>query len=171
MEYNFKGKGISITTPMQDAVISSLSILDRYLDPNTAITMTVEKEGHKVKVTIRFYYEKETIKISDVGEDYYATLDTLADIVKVKMERLHDRSITKKHNEQLEQIQLDEKDGNETIVTRKFVESTQLTEQKAIEKMKELGHPTFIFENADMDGETCLIYKRQEGNYGILQCR
>ena len=167
MEYNFTGKGISITTPMQDAAIATLSSLDRYLNDNDLITTTVEKEGHKIKVTIRFNYANENVKISEVGEDYYYALDSLADIIKNKMERLHERNVSRKHLQQKEPIFV-EKDENE-IVRRKFIVPGQMTEDEAILKMNELGHQSFLFDNSDMGGATCLIYKRKTGNYGILQ--
>lgn len=165
MEYIFKGKGISITTPMQDATIATFSSLEKFLDEQETVSVTVEKEKHNMKVTVLFNYANETVKISDKGEDFYSTLDTLADIVKNKMERLHNRTVTKKHKVSHDLLDKEEK----VIVKRKFIVPGQMTEEDAMEKCVELGHESFIFQNADMDGVTCLLYRRKDKKFGILE--
>ena len=168
MEYLFKGKGISITTPMQNAARATLSVFEKFLNEDDTITVTVEKQKHKIKITTLFSYNHETVKISDAGEDYYSTLDTLADIVKTKMERLHARKTSKRRVGVPETRIYVDKDEKE-IVKRKFIVPGEMTEDEAIEIMNELGHPSFLFENADMNGAICLLYKRNVGNYGILE--
>ena len=168
MKFLFKGKGISITTPMQNAALETLSVFEKFLNEDDTVTITVEKEKHRMKITTVFSYNHETVKISDAGEDYYTTLDTLSDIIKTKMERLHARKTTKRRVGIPETKVMVDKDERE-IVKRKFIVPGEMTEDVAIEFMNELGHPSFLFENADMDGAICLLYKRNDGKYGILE--
>ena len=171
MKYIFKGKGISITTPMQDAAIASLFVLDKFLEKEHDCTITIEKSGLKVVTTLLFNYNGETIKISNDGVDYYSAMDTLGDIAKSKMERLHARVVTKKHSGNTKVLLHEDEDGNfkSDIIKRKFIRPSQITEEEAIEQMNLYGHPSFIFQNADMEGTMCLLYKRNAGSYGILE--
>ena len=41
-------------------------------------------------------------------------------------------------------------------------------EEEAIEQMELLGHDFFIFYNPE-DGGLNLVYRRKDGNYGLLQ--
>ena len=40
--------------------------------------------------------------------------------------------------------------------------------EEAIEQMELLGHDFFVFYNMD-DGNMNVVYKRRDGNYGLLQ--
>lgn len=176
MRYEFKSKGISITTPMEDAAINALSMLERFLDEDADVSVTVSKEGRKVKTTILFNYDGEIVKIADANEDYYSNLDTIVDVLKTKMERLHDKKVTKEHENTIEQQEfespthIEEEKEDKIIVKRKFIVPSQLTELEAVAKMEEYGYDSFVFENSEIGGATCMIYKRKKDNkYGIIQ--
>jgi putative sigma-54 modulation protein len=41
-------------------------------------------------------------------------------------------------------------------------------EEEAILQIELLGHPSFMFLNAETE-KICLLYKRKDGNYGIIE--
>ena len=43
-----------------------------------------------------------------------------------------------------------------------------MSEEEAVLQMELVGHPFFIFKNADTDQEA-VLYKRKDGNYGIIE--
>lgn len=51
---------------------------------------------------------------------------------------------------------------------KRFSDSTQLTEEEAIEKMELIGHGFFLFSNKDT-GRFSVAYKRDDGYYGIIE--
>jgi putative sigma-54 modulation protein len=53
------------------------------------------------------------------------------------------------------------------IARRKQVSVTAMTEEEAIEQMELLGHSFFIYYDAN-GGGLCVVYKRKDGNYGVL---
>ena len=40
--------------------------------------------------------------------------------------------------------------------------------EEAIMQMNLLGHEFFVFNDADTS-ETCVVYKRKDGNYGLIE--
>ena len=64
----------------------------------------------------------------------------------------------------------DDEEIVETIVKRKDIDSKPMGEEEAILQMELLGHDFFLFKNVDEEC-TSLIYKRKDGNYGIINCR
>ena len=54
------------------------------------------------------------------------------------------------------------------IVKRKRFGFRPMSEEEAILQMELLGHNFFIFTSAETDAIT-VIYKRKDGNYGILE--
>lgn len=54
------------------------------------------------------------------------------------------------------------------IVKRKVFEMKPMFEDEAILQMEMLGHDFFMFFNADT-GKMCMLYKRKDGNYGLIE--
>ena len=45
-----------------------------------------------------------------------------------------------------------------------------MSEEEAILQMNLLGHEFFVFENTDKD-TTSILYRRKDGNYGIIDLK
>ncbi len=43
-----------------------------------------------------------------------------------------------------------------------------MTQEEAILQMNLLGHSFFAFHNADENGAFCVVYKRNNGGYGLI---
>lgn len=54
-----------------------------------------------------------------------------------------------------------------TIVKRKHFEMKPMHEEEAVLQMNMLGHDFFMFFNASIE-KMCLLYKRKDGQYGII---
>ena len=59
---------------------------------------------------------------------------------------------------------------NDVIVKRKVIETKPMDEEEAILQMELLGHDFFVFKNANTDTFN-ILYKRKEGNYGIIETK
>jgi len=64
----------------------------------------------------------------------------------------------------------EEYEDNETIVKRKTIDMKPMSEEEAILQMDLLGHEFFIFKNSDTDNNA-VLYKRKDGNYGIIEMK
>ena len=51
---------------------------------------------------------------------------------------------------------------------KRFSNSQPMTEEAAIEQMELIGHGFFLFNNADT-GRFSIVYKRDDGYYGIIE--
>ena len=45
-----------------------------------------------------------------------------------------------------------------------------MSEEEAILQMELIGHDFFLFKN-DKTGELCVVYKRKDSGYGILEAK
>ena len=64
----------------------------------------------------------------------------------------------------------DEFTGEEKIVKRKQLELKPIDEEEAIIEMEMLGHNFFVFRDVDTD-KICILYKRKNGNYGVIETK
>jgi putative sigma-54 modulation protein len=53
------------------------------------------------------------------------------------------------------------------VKTKRFIVEP-MTDDEAIEEMERLGHDFFLFTDTKSD-EVCLLYRRKDGNYGIIE--
>ena len=65
---------------------------------------------------------------------------------------------------------LDDEEENIKILKRKNIISKPMDEEEAVLQMEMLNHDFFVFKNID---EECVsvIYKRKDGNYGIINVK
>ena len=57
---------------------------------------------------------------------------------------------------------------DESIVKRKTIEVKPMNEEEAILQMELLGHQFYMYLDSDKE-KYCVVYKRKEGGYGVLE--
>ena len=63
-----------------------------------------------------------------------------------------------------------EEENENLIVKRKELDTKPMSEEEAVLQMELVGHPFFIFKNATTDNIS-VVYKRKDGNYGIIDTK
>ena len=56
------------------------------------------------------------------------------------------------------------------IVKRKIIEMKPMSEEEAILQMELLGHEFFVFNNINSE-TVSILYRRKDGNYGIIDTK
>ena len=56
------------------------------------------------------------------------------------------------------------------IVKRKVVDSKPMDEEEAILQMNLLGHTFFVYKDME-DNSVCVLYRRKDGNYGVIETK
>ena len=124
----------------------------------------------EVKLVIMFIYNDRLIKITERDEDFYVAIEKATDTIRTQIKRLHTLKV-KREKDQSETIRTYfEKEDDEIphIVKRKVTKLEPMTEEFAINEMERLGHDAYVFLNADFDSRVSMIYRRNDGDYGIV---
>lgn len=174
MNINIRGDKIEVTDSIKNYVKEKLVRLEKYFDePNTIdahVLVRVRNGNEIIEVTIPT--GKFTLRAEEKNEDLYAAIDLVVDVLERQI-RKNKTKLNKKRSEEpfgFAAIESDDEESNEVIVKRKDITSKPMSEEEAILQMDLLGHDFFLFKNVD---EECisLIYKRKDGNYGIINSR
>ena len=64
----------------------------------------------------------------------------------------------------------DEIEENDKIVRRKELNTKPMDEEEAMLQMEMLGHDFFIYKDRDTK-RICILYKRKDGNYGLIETK
>jgi putative sigma-54 modulation protein len=179
MEIFVRGKNnFKVTKAIESYVEEKLNKLDTYLGDSenvkANVLISVHDRAQKVEVTIPL--KNFILRAEDVQEDLYASIDTVADKLQRQIRKNKTRLASKKMKtvaiqdfvfDKIEDVEEDE-EKEEKIVKRKKVEVKPMSEEEAILQMELLGNQFYIFKDAETMKPT-LVYKRKEGNYGVIE--
>jgi len=173
------GRQIELTDAIKEKIESKLSKLENYIDQNTDVKVTVsaKKERQTIEVTIRTI-NGPVIRAEDTQEDLYAAIDLVTDKLKRQIRKYKKRLQDKKQdNMSIRFLDVAEEDGfdddsdyNDELVIerRKKFSLKPMTEEEAVLQMDLVGHDFYMFRNTDTD-EIAVVYKRNNGGYGIIE--
>ena len=116
------------------------------------------------------------LRSEETQEDFYAAVDKAIDVLERQVRKNKTRLMavrqTKKQAQDfiIESIEYEDEDEKETnkIVKRKTIEVKPMNEEEAILQMELLGHQFYMFKDSDTD-KPAVVYKRNDGNYGVIE--
>ena len=178
MEIFVRGKDkFKVTESIESYVKEKISKLDTYLgdSENVKANILISVNGRSQKVEVTIPLKNFILRAEEVQEDLYAAIDAVADKLQRQIRKNKTRMASKKMKtvavqdfvfDKIEDAEEEEKE--EKIVKRKKVEVKPMSEEEAILQMELLGHQFYIFKDAETLKPT-LVYKRKEGNYGVIE--
>ena len=174
MKINIHGNKLDVTESIRKYVLEKLGKLDKYFENPDEITATValKVRGKEQIVEITIPIKKAILRCEETNDDLYASIDFAVD----KLERQIRKNKTKMKKQKEKYLEITEfdieqdEDEQTNIVKRKVVEAKPMSEEEAILQMELLGHTFFVFKNEE-DGNTKVLYKRKDSNYGIIEIK
>ena len=174
MEIIIHGDKIKITEAMKDYLKEKLAKLEKYLEnsENVRANIMVKVKNREQTVEITIPLKSFILRSEETKEDYYAAVDKTID----KLERQIRKNKTKlmsKHNKNnqefnFSEIEAEEEKNTSKIVKRKTIEVKPMNEEEAILQMELLGHEFYMYKDEET-GLPAVVYKRNDGNYGIIE--
>ena len=172
MKYNIRGDKLEVTDAINSYVKSKLAKLDKYLDEKEEVNakVLISAKGKDQKVEITIWSGKYNVRAEEKNNDLYSAIDLVLDKLEKQFRRYKDKITSKKtRNEVLvEEIEDYFEEDDQTIVKRKEIFLKPIDEEEAITQMELLGHSFFVFKNVDTN-KINVIYKRNDGDYGIIE--
>ena len=87
MEFIIVGKNIDVTPGLRANVEEKIGKLEKYFSPDTEVhvTLSVEKERHKIEVTIPV--KGSIIRSEQVSNDMYISIDLVEEIIERQLKK------------------------------------------------------------------------------------
>lgn len=176
MKYNIRGDRMVVTDAIKDYAENKLSKLEKYFkddEINANVVTRVRGNAQIVEVTIPT--SKFLLRSEEENEDLYAAIDLVTD----KLERQIRKNKTRLNRNIKDTgkdfnfdyvLEDNEEESQEKIVKRKNIEMKPMDEEEAILEMELLGHSFFVYKDMDTNN-TCVLYKRKDGNYGLIETK
>lgn len=175
MKYNIRGDKMAITEAIKDYTETKLGRLDKYFkDDDITANVLARVRGNSQIVEVTIPTSKFILRSEEENEDLYAAIDLVTD----KLERQIRKNKTRL-NRNIKEVPKefnfdydfkDEEVSDEKIVKRKSIEMKPMDEEEAILEMELLGHSFFVYKDMDTNS-ICVLYKRKDGDYGLIETK
>lgn len=166
------GKNVEVTPALKEIIEKKISKLDRYFNPDVEAraTLSVQRNRQIFEVTIPF--NGIVLRGEESTDDMYKSID----LVENKLERQIRKQRTKLSRRissslkfaNIEKVAFEDEEKVGEIVKIKKFNIKPMTTEEAILQMELVEHNFFVFKDADTNNVN-VIYKRKDGNYGILE--
>ena len=176
MEIFVRGDNVKVTKAIEGYIGDKLKKIDKYIGDSESVraTAVINVKNHNQKVEVTIPLKTFILRAEETRDDLYAAIDVVIDKLERQIRKNKTKLQSKKMKEisskefVIEEIEEVETEVEEKIVKRKTIEVKPMSEEEAILQMELLGHQFYIFK----DSETLkpsVVYKRKEGNYGIIE--
>lgn len=176
MKLNIRGSKIEITDAIKSYLESKVQKLDKYFENPEEISANIvaKTKGIEQTIEITIPIKKAILRVEESNKDLYSSIDLAVDKLERQI-RKNKTKIKQKNNKEKFDMFIDfeveeENEELETIVKRKTIDMKPMSEEEAILQMDLLGHEFFIFKDSDTENNA-VLYKRKDGNYGIIEMK
>lgn len=172
MKFTYVGKNVDITDAMKEAVELKISRLGNYFncEKEARVVMSTQKNMHKVEIAI--YIKDLIIRAEEVSKDMYVAIDLIIDNLERQLRKQKTR-LQKKCHKSIKYQELEmyddyiEEDSKEIVKRKTILNPKPMSDDEAILQMELLNHNFYMYFNTN--GTPSTVYKRKDGNYGIIE--
>ena len=174
MELVIRGDKIKVTEAMKNYIEEKVGKLDKYIEDSSNIraNILVKVKNHNQIIEITIPLKSFILRSEESQEDIYAAVDKAVD----KLERQIRKNKTRLMSKQAKTYdfsfsEIEEADEEEEkIIKRKKIEVKPMDEEEAIIQMELLNHQFYMYKDSETN-QTVVVYKRKDGEYGIINTK
>lgn len=178
MKFVFTDKKVTLPPPVHAYAEKKVGKLDRYFktEGEASVTFSVEKDRNRAEVTVRS--GSMILRASESTSDMRASIDACVTSIERQIRknkaRLEKRLRTDAFERTVDMADLsdfapEEEESEFKIVRSKRFPMKNMTQEEAILQMNLVGHTFFAFRNEDAGGAFSVVYRRNDGGYGLIE--
>ena len=175
MKFQFTEKKVSLPSNVHAYAEKKVMKLERFFrdDAEALVTFSVDKDLNKVEITVNA--SGTYFRASEATSSMFASIDAAVSTMERQIRknktrlarRLRDGAFVRSAD--VTSFAPDVEEGEFNIVRVKKIPMKPMTREEAILQMNLLEHSFFAFKDEDNDGAFCVVYKRNDGGYGLIE--
>ena len=170
MTIKITGRRIEVTDGLKSYIEKKISKLERYFGESATanVTISVEKDRHIIEVTI--FHDGMIFRAEVSNDDMYAAVDKVEDVLERQIRRQRTRLEKRLRKDAFADVKSADfpEETEFKVVKTKVYSAKPMSIEEAILQMNLLGHAFYIFSNAETEDKN-VVYKRKDGNYGLIE--
>jgi putative sigma-54 modulation protein len=164
------GRNLEVTPALKKYAEGKIKKFDRYLSNITEaiVTLSIEKYRHKVEVLLKV--NGYLIQAEGITGEIYASIDEVVEKLERQVKKYKEKLVSHRKEGRASEIPLWALATEETgrIIKNKRFELKPMSSDEAAMQMELLSKDFFVFTN-ETSGEINVIYRRRDGNYGLIE--
>ena len=176
MKFTFTYKKVNIPNRVHNYAEKKIGKLDRYFqtEPEASVVFSVEKGRNNLEVTIRS--GATVIRVAESTSDMFVSIDAAVASIERQLRKNKSRLEKRLRKGAFDQpnaeffvpdVDAEEEPSYDLVRTKRFF-FRPMSVEEAILQMNLVGHTFFAFRNEDEGGSFSVVYKRNDGGYGII---
>lgn len=184
MEISINTHNVELTPRLRNHIEKKAGRLDRYMPHLTDARVELTSQNARnalerqvAQITVRD--ERGTIlRAEERDSDMFAAIDAVVDKLYRRIKRYRGKRLQERRSGStdelvyteplpLDEAIISEEEEEHTIVRHKRFPLRPMISDEAVEQMELLGHTFFVFFNVEEEAIN-VVYKRRDGNYGLL---
>ncbi|MCI5689696.1 MAG: ribosome-associated translation inhibitor RaiA [Clostridiales bacterium] len=176
MKFTFTDKKVNIPNRVHTYAEKKIGKLERYFqsEPEASVVFSVEKGRNILEVTIRS--GATVIRVAESTSDMFVSVDAAVASIERQLRKNKSRLEKRLRKEAFEALpdegyfvpEEDEDEAAYQLVRTKRFFFRPMSVEEAILQMNLVDHTFFAFRNDDEGGAFSVVYKRNDGGYGII---
>lgn len=183
MQINVTGRRMPVTDSIRAYAEEKVSKAARIHDRDEMVidvVLHVEKNPankNRDVAEVTAHMKGMVVRAEEAAPDMYAAIDLVSEKLERQMRKYKTRLVQRRNGKTavktapgVEEIAapptVEQEEGR--IVRKKLIDAKPMTEEEAILQLELLGHDFFVFTHAD-EGTLNVVYRRQNGDYGLIQ--
>lgn len=175
MELSIRGKNLEVTDALHSYVEKHTGKIQRYFDKSVKINVLLRISNLTKTCEVTVYVDGVILRGVEKSDDMYKSIDLVFDKVERQIHKYKTR-LAKRFKEKpvfteqfiKEKETVPQPEAAFEIVRTKHFSITPMSPEEAVLQMNLLGHNFFMFVNSQTDS-TAVVYKREDGKYGIIE--
>ena len=175
MKFQFREKKIKLPGNVHAYAEKKVMKLARYFeeDAEALIVFSAEKNRNKAEITV--HGAGTWFRASESTSDMFASIDAAVGTIEGQIRknktrlarRLKQDAFVRSVQEETSFVPETAEDDLSIVKAKKFY-FKPMTREEAVMQMNLLGHNFFAFRDEDNGGSFAVVYKRNEGGYGLI---
>lgn len=163
------GRHLDITSALKSYSVEKMGKFEKFI-PNISeavVTLSVEKYRHKAEVLLKV--NGYMIQAESVTGEIYSSIDEVVDKLEKQVVKYKEKLQTfrKADKKGAAAVSAKEEIASNIIKYKKF-EMKPMSPEEAVDQMELLDKNFFVFAN-QMGGNINVVYRRGDGNYGLIE--
>ncbi len=177
MKFQYSEKKVRLPEKVHAYAEKKVTKLDRYFngDAEALVAFSVEKNRNKVELTV--HAANTWFRASESTSDMFASIDAAVGTIEGQIRknktrlarRLRQDAFVRSANAEEVSFIPDVAEEEYEIVRMKKFEIKPMTQEEAILQMNLLEHTFFVFRDEDNGGSFAVVYRRNNGGYGLIE--